>query len=142
MANYISDITKIVTKLEKLKGYYDETGLDMHIAVVALTNNNAHVVVSTKHWTRVHYIKTHRSADECWDILFKISKKIGRTLIRSKKGRYIYINKLSLQQTQNIFDIFKSEFGVDISRVWELDWEIDNSVMPLELKNVADAASE
>lgn len=138
MSNHISDILQIIEKLEKIKGYYDDTGLDMHIAVVALTNNNTHVVVSTKHWTRVHYIKTNKNSDECWNILFKISNKIGRTLIKSTRGKYVYINKLNVDQTQNIVEILKDEFGNNIDRIWELNWDIDNSVLPKELKNVID----
>jgi hypothetical protein len=134
MADHIADIIEIVTELEKIKGYYDDAGLDMHIAVVALAPNNTHVVVSTKHWFRVHYINVEKSASDCWDILFKISKRIGRTLIKSKKGKYVYVNKMNLEQTQSVFDILKEEFGNNISRVWEPSWDIDDSVLPEELK--------
>lgn len=130
MAGQIADIIKIVQELEKVKGYYDDAGLDMHIAVVPHGDNTSQVVVSTKHWSRVHYITTSSTTTQCWDTLLNISKQIGRTLIKSKKGRYVYINKLNLEQTQSIFDLFKDEFGNNIDRVWEFSWDIDNSVLP------------
>lgn len=136
MSNNIADIIDIVTltEMEKIKGYYDDTGLDMHIAVVGLTSNTTHVVVSTKHWGRVHYIKAEKTPEDCWNILFKIAERIGRTLIKSKKGRYVYVDKLNLDQTQSVFDIFKDEFGNDISRAWEISWDIENSVLPQEMQ--------
>jgi len=131
MAGHISDIIQIVEELEKLKGYYDDTGLDMHIAVVPLTSApGSNVVVSTKHWARVHYIRTKITPEMCWDKLIEISSEIGRTLIKSKKGKYVYINKLNLDQTQSVFDIFKDNFGKDITRAWERSWKIDDSVLP------------
>lgn len=130
MTIYIASAFEIVDELEKLKGYYDETGLDMHIAVVPKGTRKSDVIVSTKHWIRVHYIHTDKTSDECWNTLEQISKLIGRTFIKSEKGNYVYVNKLNLKQTQSVFDIFKEYFGKNITRIWEMSWDIAGSVTP------------
>lgn len=112
---------------EQLKGYWDETGLDMHIAV----KENKMIAVSTKHWVRTHYIKTNKTPSELWKDLFRVCDMIGRKLIKSEKGPYVYINKLNIKQTQRIFDMIIEETGAkrdDISRVWELSFNIKDAV--------------
>ena len=147
---YINTIENVIEQGEKLKGYWDETGLDMHIAV----KKDGRIAVSTKHWSRVHYIRTQYNSgsdsgngngngsgsgscgdssggsDVIWEKLSIISKNIGRTLIKSKKGDYVYINKLNKKQTQKIFDRFKEMFGDDVIKVWEFSWDIDDAVLP------------
>ena len=121
---YIDTIESIIEQAEKLKGYWDETGLDMHIAV----KMNGVIAVSTKHWSRVHYLRTKCTFNVIWEKLNDImSTSIGRTLIKSKKGNYVYINKLNSQQTQNVFDHFKNVFGNDVTKVWEYSWKIDDA---------------
>jgi phage terminase large subunit len=129
----ISDILEIIEYAEKAKGYWDETGLDMHIAVVPaneLSHINTRIAVKTKHWGRKHYINSFLNPHKVWEILRQISKKVGRSLIKSQKGDYVYINKLNIEHTQSIFDIMKKEFGNDIDRVWELKWDIEGAVLP------------
>ena len=129
MAKIVSDIIEIIEEAEKLKGFWDDTGLDMHIAV----KKDHRIAISTKHWVRVHYITTNQSTDEMWKSVGKISKNIGRTLIKSPNGPYVYINKLSEIQTEQIFEKFKEYFGVkNVVRVWEIHWEIDDAVLPTQ----------
>ena len=119
--------TELVSEIEKLKGYWDETGLDMHIAV----KKNGYVAVSTKHWSRTHYIITEGlETDDIWLIIEEISKDIGRSLIKSDKGPYVYINKLNVKQTQEIFNKFKEKLGDNIDRRIEWSWKIDDAVLP------------
>ena len=127
--NIIVGLIDVKDGAEKLKGYWDETGLDMHIAV----KKDSTVVVETKHWVRKHYVQTNLNTDTIWELLGNMSNKIGRKLIRSEKGPYVYINKLSVKQTQKVFDLLIEELGVskdDISRVWEINWDIDDAVLP------------
>lgn len=135
MAKYIQNLEEIVDTFEKLKGYWDNTGLDLHIAVVelpmsTLDNAKTHVVVSTKHWSRVHYINVNQTSKQVWKHLHQISEEIGRKFIKSTKGKYVYINKLNIEQTQNIFNIFKQHFGTNIVRAWEMRWDINGSTFP------------
>lgn len=137
--NYIQDIQQVVETMEKVKGFWDETGLDMHIAVIRSPNGSASdtIAVSTKHWFRVHYIHTKNLGPNneynAWDDVLKvISEMIGRKLIRSEKGDYVYINKLSKKQTQKVFDSIVTQlkllnFFVEIERHFESSWEIDGS---------------
>ncbi len=127
--NVIVNLIEVKEGAEKIKGYWDETGLDMHIVVTS----DKKVVVSSKHWIRVHYIQTELDSNVLWGKLEKVSDRIGRKLIRSEKGSYVYINKLNIEQTQEVFDIIVKVLGVDkgdISRVWELSWDIENAVLP------------
>lgn len=129
--NYIQNIQDVVTALEKVKGFWDETGLDMHIAV--LENNT--IAVSTKHWLRVHYIVT-KNLDNAWENVLKVvSELIGRKLIRSEKGDYVYVNKLSKNQTQKVFDAIVAQCKLHdwykrIERHWEASWKIETAYLP------------
>ena len=116
MNNFITDIVDIVDDTEKLKGYWDESGLDLHIAI----KKNGTIAVSTKHWIRVHQIQTGLTNKEILVKLGVLSIQIGRKLIKSKKGSYLYINKLNLDQTQKIFNLFEKIFGGNIIKVWQL----------------------
>lgn len=136
MAIPIVTLSEINVETEHIKGYYDEQGLDMNIAVVELTSTQSSVVVSTKHWSTFHYITTDQSPEDCWKTLFEISTQIGRTLIKSAKGKYVYIHKLNLTQTQSIFDILKNRFGNNITKAWEMKWDIRDSVMPNVMQSV------
>jgi len=125
----IVGLMEIREEAERLKGYWDETGLDMHIAV----KEDKNVMVKTKHWARNHYVSTDLEPMEIWKILGNLSGKIGRKLIRSEKGPYVYINKLNSKQTQEIFNMMIEELGAtrdDISRVWEMKWDIEDAVIP------------
>ncbi len=123
----IVNLIDIKVGAEKLKGYWDETGLDMHIAVT--TDNK--VIVSTKHWVRKHYIQTQMDPNILWERLGEVCNRIGRKLIRSEKGPYVYIDNLNIKQTQEVFNIIVEVLGVDtIDRVWELSWDIQNAVLP------------
>ena len=84
---YIDTIENIFEQAEKLKGYWDETGLDMHIAV----KKSGTIAVSTKHWSRVHYIITDLSSDDIWNEMGYISKDIGRKFIKKYKRERMYI---------------------------------------------------
>lgn len=125
---FITDVESIIEVTEQAKGFWDAQGLDLHIAV----KSDGIIAVSTKHWARVHYITTDITIDQIWLKIEMICRDIGRTLIRSKNGPYVYINKLNLVQTQHIFDLFKKTFGNNITRVWEFDWEIENAVVPVD----------
>jgi len=122
----IALITEVVTEAEKLKGYYDDTGLDMHIAV----KKNGMLAVSTKHWGRVHYIVTEKQPNEIWTIVKEVAENIGRTLIKSEKGPYVYINKLNIDQTQQVFDKFKATLGDNVERHMEWSWNIEDAILP------------
>lgn len=83
MVDVIVELMFIVEEAEKLKGYWDEKGLDMHIAVK--TNNQ--IAVSSKHWARVYYIATYNlDTTKIWVKIGEIMKEFGRKLIKSKKG--------------------------------------------------------
>lgn len=123
----ITIASELVTEIEKLKGYWDESGLDMHIAV----KKNGMLAVSTKHWSRVHYIVTDKQPDELWTVVIKVANDVGRSLIKSEKGPYVYINKLNVKQTQNIFDKFKILLGDNIERHLQISWNIDDAVFKL-----------
>jgi len=125
MVDFISEIIHILEESEKVKGYWDDQGLDMHIAVT-----KSSVVVSTKHWLCVHYIRTGKSPEEMWKGMKEVSEDIGRTLIKSTKGLYVYIHKLNIEQTQKVFNKLKEKFGTRIMRVWEMGWDIDNATLP------------
>jgi hypothetical protein len=134
----------IVEGAEQLSHYWDAKGLDMHIAVKQPTNENdtnkskSVIAVSTKHWSRVHYINPQSSftPENAWDALAALAQKIGRTLVISQKGPYVYIPKLSAAQTQNVFNYLKQEISnitgddVKVTRVWEMSWDIDDAVPP------------
>lgn len=128
MAEFIVIAIEVAEQAEKLKGYWDDTGLDMHIAVKICGT----IAVSTKHWTRVHYITPTptNTVQEIWKNLGTVSDDIGRKFIRSEKGPYVYINKLNEDQTQAVFDKLKEKFGNNVKRVWELSWDIDDAVLP------------
>ena len=84
-------------------------------------------------WLRTHYIQTRESTDKLWEHLYAVSEEIGRKLIKSEKGPYVYINKLNIKQTQEIFDLIIKELSVsrtNISRVWEISFQIDDAVLP------------
>ena len=123
----IITLSQVVAEAEKLKGYYDETGLDMHIAV----KKNGRLAVSTKHWGRVHYIVTDKDPKEIWTSVKEVASDIGRNLIKSEKGPYVYINKLSVTQTQEVFDKFKEKLGDNIERHFQFSWKIDDAVLDI-----------
>jgi len=119
----------VIEALEQAKGYWDETGLDMHIAVKA----NKQVAVSTKHWARVHYIQTKLSPEDMWKRLAMVSNMVGRKLIRSEKGPYVYINKLNESQTKSIFDKIVSALECnngDVTRNLQYSWNIKDAILP------------
>lgn len=125
----LSDINSIIQQAEQMKGYWDETGLDMHIAVKA----NKQVAISTKHWGRVHYIQTKLEPYQIWLKLDEISKIVGRKLIRSTQGPYVYINKLNEHQTKSIFDKLCAALGCtsnDVTRNWQYSWKIKDAILP------------
>jgi len=117
---------ELISNAEKLKDFWDEKGLDMHIAVKL----DGRVAVSTKHWVRTHYINTHLRTPEIWVEIQEVMEKVGRSLIKSKLGTYVFVPKLNIESTQRIFDEFKKRLGYDISREWGLSWDIDDAVLP------------
>ena len=137
LTEYIAIAEKVVEGVEQLSMYWDAKGLDMHIAVrEGSPSTGAVIVVSTKHWTRVHYVNTGMGVDGAWDGLTSMAKTISRTLVISTKGPYVYIPKLSAAQTQNVFNHIVHEVDevtdheVTVTRVWEMSWEIDDAVAP------------
>ena len=134
MAHYIIMLQEVVTVAEQAKGYWDESGLDMHIAV----KKRGQIAVSTKHWGRVHYIVPEKSVqpNDLWDnVLGPVSEEIGRKLVRSEQGDYVYIHKLSLDQTQSVFDKIKEKMALlvgdlEIERHLEWSWDISDAVLP------------
>lgn len=126
MTEYITDIQNVIAVAEQAKGFWDAQGLDMHIAV----KQDSRLAVSTKHWMRVHYIDTGLLPSQIWEKLNEVCKAIGRKLIKSTNGPYVYINKLNVKQTQHIFDLLKKTFGTNITRVWEVSWDIDDAFLP------------
>jgi hypothetical protein len=124
---FIAELPELIEDAEKLKGYWDETGLDMHIAAKC----DGKIVVSTKHWTRVHYIVTSYSAFLLWKGLGDVSQDIGRKLIRSKKGDYVYIHKLSNKQTLDVFNKIVDRFDGKIERHLEWSWDISDAFIPV-----------
>jgi hypothetical protein len=129
MAHYIVILKEVVSAAEQVKGYWDESGLDMHIAV----KKSGQIVVSTKHWGRVHYLipKDKISPDDLWNILGEVSDDVGRKLIKSEKGPYVYIHKLNINQTQHIFDTIKRKIvNFTIERHLEWSWDISDVILP------------
>jgi hypothetical protein len=132
MAEYITVLLSIIKEAEKAKGYWDDAGLDMHIAVKKGFNDMGVIAVSTKHWGRVHYLQTTLTdTNKIWNDLGIIAGEIGRTYIKSAKGTYVYLNNLNLHQTQSVFDKFKEKFGNNIKRGFPgFGWDIDSAVLP------------
>jgi hypothetical protein len=130
MAHYIIVLQEVVAVAEQAKGYWDESGLDMHIAV----KNKGQIAVSTKHWGRVHYIVPDATLEPQWlwnNVLEPVSNAVGRKLVKSLKGDYVYIHKLNLEQTQSIFDKIKEKVGkYTIERHLEWSWDIKDAVLP------------
>jgi len=126
MAIYITTFMVVADEVKKAKKYWDETGLDMHIAV----KKNGKIVVNTKHWSRNHYIVTNLDTEALWNGLGEISQNIGRKLIESQNGPYVYLDKLNVDQTQDIFNQMKDKFGDNVERNFEWKWDISDSVMP------------
>ena len=130
---FITTAELVSEGIEQLSEYWDAKGLDMHIAV----KEGGTIAVSSKHWTRVHYVESQLK-DECaaWDVLAGISETIGRTLVLSTKGPYVYIPKLSAAQTQAVFNhirqaIHKATGGkTKVTRRWQLSWKIDDAILP------------
>ena len=92
LATAIVIAEQLVNAAEKLSDYWDETGLDMHIAVKPRT-----IAVSTKHWSRVHYLSTNgMTPKEVWEELKKLATEIKRKLVLSTKGPYVYVPKLNI----------------------------------------------
>jgi hypothetical protein len=116
----------VAEEVKAAKKYWDETGLDMHIAV----KKNI-ICVNTKHWGRNHYIITNLDTDALWNGLGEISQNIGRKLIESQNGPYVYLHKLNEDQTQDIFDQMTAKFGDNVERHMEWKWDISDAVMPL-----------
>jgi hypothetical protein len=123
---FIVLLPEIIEQAEKAKGYWDETGLDMHIAV----NCDGRIAVSTKHWVRVHYVVTNYSAHILWNMLGDVSKEIGRKLIRSEKGPYVYMHKLNKEQTQEVFDKIVARTKGKVERHMEWSWDISDAFIP------------
>ncbi len=122
----IIEAIEIVEDLEKVKGYWDDKGLDMHIAI----KQNGWIAVSTKHWGRVHYLKTNKEPLQLWKHIKDVALEVGRSLIKSKQGPYVYISKLGVEQTQNVFNIIRSTIGTHtISRKFQFSWDIDDAVL-------------
>ena len=129
MAHYIAMVETADEGVMAAKKYWDESGLDMHIAV----KNSGYIAVKTKHWGRIHYIITYDKPEELWKALEKVSIIIERKLIKSKNGPYVYLHKLNEDQTQAVFDQLKKVLKVgeeNIERHIEWDWDISNAVLP------------
>lgn len=128
------NVLEIYDQLEKANEYWDEAGLDMHIAVIPFStdylNHKTKIAISTKHWARGYYINSSLSIQEVWLLIYQISQTIGRSLIKSKLGPYVYINKLNCEQTQAVIDLFKEKIGNDVYRAWEIKWDIEGAELP------------
>jgi len=123
----VIEAIELMEELEKIKGYWDDKGLDMHIAV----KKDGQIAVSTKHWVRVHYLRAEGTAlKEMWQNINAVAKQVGRSLVKSKQGPYVYIPKLGVEQTQNIFNAIRSKMGEHtISKKFEFSWDIDDAVL-------------
>lgn len=123
----IGTIVQVASELEAARGYWDENGLDMHIAI----KRDGQVAVSTKHWARTHYIRTRdKSVEQLWQALRVVAAAVGRSLVRSKYGPYVFVPKLNVAQTQDVFDRLKQELDCyDVEREWEFTWSIDDAVI-------------
>ena len=122
----IINAVEIIESTEKLKGYWDDKGLDMHMAV----KDSKQIVVSTKHWVRVHYIISNKDTDELWKLIRTVATQVGRSLIRSNQGPYVYIHKLNAGQTQDIFNKLRRVIGGRVRRKYQLSWNIDDAIVP------------
>ena len=136
-ATIIIEAIELAEELEKVKGYWDDKGLDMHIAVKKTKYDNdghqkrgAVIAVSTKHWARVHYLYTEKDADELWIDLKSVAETVGRSLVKGAYGPYVYIPKLSVKQTQDIFNKIRGCIGDhEIKRKFQFSWKIDDAVL-------------
>jgi hypothetical protein len=128
---YIAVAEQVIEGVEQLSLYWDAKGLDMHIAV----KSSGTIAVSTKHWSRVHYMRCEGiCAEKAWKLLLETAQMISRTLVKSVKGPYVYIPKLNSEQTQSVFNHIKQKMneGTEIDRVWEISWDIDDAISPPE----------
>ena len=123
----IIEAVALVEELEKVKQFWDEKGLDMHIAVKA----DGRLAVSTKHWGRVHYIRSDKNPEALWSIVDDVARSVGRSLILSVQGPYVYIPKLNVGQTQEIFNRFKNLLDHNnVERHFQRSWSIEDAVLP------------
>ena len=137
MADWISTAELIVEELEKAKGFWDEQGLDMHLAVLQdPTDERVTLAVSTKHWASVHYVHTEETRpDVVWNVLRSVCQEAGRMAVRSVQGPYVYIPKLNAAQTQTMLDKVVDTMRAQhitnyIARKWQISWNIRNAVTP------------
>ena len=136
-AAVVIEAIEFVEEMEKVKGYWDDKGLDMHIAVKKSKfcdngdrKRGAVIAVSTKHWARVHYLYTQKTAKELWANLAGVAGDVGRSLVKGAYGPYVYIPKLSVNQTQDIFNRIRACVGShDIKRKFQFSWKIDDAVL-------------
>ena len=131
--DWIKTAETVVEGLEKAKGYWDAKGLDMHIAILENENRKS-IAVSTKHWPRVHYLRMKDvEVSELIDVLKTICEEVGRSVISSVQGPYVYIPKLNMVQTQDIFNKIQKELKdreitFRIIRLWQMSWDIEDAV--------------
>ena len=120
---------EIIESQEKVKGVWDSNGKYMNIAVK--TNNT--IAIYTPYWPQVHYIPSSSDTQGIWKSLGQLSDKIGRKLVKSNKGRYVYIDHLNTFQIQDIVAMLLKIINTqscDIVKVWELQWDISDATLP------------
>jgi hypothetical protein len=126
----IIEAIEMVEEMEKVKGYWDDKGLDMHIAVKLNKDGQSIIVVNTKHWIRLHYLYSEKNPSDIWSDLKIIANNIGRSLVKGAYGPYVYIPKLSVKQTQDIFNKIRGQIGKHrIKRKFQFSWNIDDALL-------------
>lgn len=83
----------------------------------------------------MHYVQTALTTAQAWTALQQVSEQVKRVLVRSVKGPYVYVPKLSAEQTQSVFNMIKQEISQlggqsTVKRIWQSSWDIDDAVLP------------
>lgn len=125
LINIVNTLEELKKDYEMIKGFWDSTGLALYLAV----KQNGSIGVSTKHWTDVMYIQTQNCTTlQLWQILGKVTDNIGRTMVRSERGSYVYIPNLNEQQTEEVYNKIVSELqseNIVFDEVYKMEWEWD-----------------
>lgn len=124
----IIDIETYNSDIEKSNnGFWD----DLHAQELQIVvKENGQLGMYTKYWDGdFYYINTDMNTLQLWEIMYKVSEKINRTLIHSRlNGPWIYIPNLNRDHIQYIYNLFKEYLGDDI--VVKTQWDTEGGNVP------------
>ena len=127
MATIVDDVNLLDQATEKLQGFWDDTGSDMNIAI----KGNGKIAISSGQLLRVSYLtpRMEKTPAELWQVLHQVSEEIGRTLVKSQQGPYVFIPKLGKHDTRRIFRKLKRALHADVIRKLEESWDVEDAVL-------------